>query len=109
MVNMCPFVRRNVGLGHGAVRQEMVRDEPFAVMVGDDFMISDDTGLTRKHPMASDTTHAVIRSWEVPADKLSRYGIVMGEEITPGVYNITDGGETSHRHGGFPPRHCGTL
>ena len=27
---------------------------------------------------------------KVPADKVNRYGIVMGEEITPGVYNITD-------------------
>ena len=32
----------------------------------------------------------VIGVMEVPADTVNRYGIVMGEEITPGVYNITD-------------------
>lgn len=32
----------------------------------------------------------VIGVMEVPVDKVNRYSIVMGEEITPGVYNITD-------------------
>ena len=69
---------------------EMVRDEPFAVMVGDDFMIGDDAGLTQLVQVASEHDMPVIGVMEVPADKVNRYGIVMGEEITPGVYNITD-------------------
>ena len=40
--------------------------------------------------VASEHDMPVIGVMEVPADKVNRYGIVMGEEITPGVYNITD-------------------
>ena len=43
-----------------------------------------------KLKMASEHDMPVIGVMEVPADKVNRYGIVMGEEITPGVYNITD-------------------
>ena len=59
-------------------------------MVGDDFMIGDDAGLTQLVQVASEHDMPVIGVMEVPADKVNRYGIVMGEEITPGVYNITD-------------------
>ena len=87
------FIRQKEtkGLGHAVLcAKEMVRDEPFAVMVGDDFMIGDDAGLTQLVQVASEHDMPVIGVMEVPADKVNRYGIVMGEEITPGVYNITD-------------------
>jgi UTP--glucose-1-phosphate uridylyltransferase len=32
----------------------------------------------------------VIGVMEVPRDKVNRYGIVAGEEISPGVYRVTD-------------------
>ena len=53
-------------------------------------MIGDDAGLTQLVQVASEHDMPVIGVMEVPADKVNRYGIVMGEEITPGVYNITD-------------------
>ena len=92
MVNiMSVRQKKQLGLGHAVLcAKEMVRDEPFAVMVGDDFMIGDDAGLTLLVQVASEHDMPVIGVMEVPADKVNRYGIVMGEEITPGVYNITD-------------------
>ena len=92
MVNiMSVRQKKQLGLGHAVLcAKEMVRDEPFAVMVGDDFMIGDDAGLTQLVQVASEHDMPVIGVMEVPADKVNRYGIVMGEEITPGVYNITD-------------------
>lgn len=82
---------------------------PFAVMVGDDFMIGDDAGLTQLVRVASEHDMPVIGVMEVPADKVNRYGIVMGEESLPASIILRICGETSHRHGGFPPSHCGTL
>ena len=92
MVNiMSVRQKKQLGLGHAVLcAKEMVRDEPFAVMVGDDFMIGDDAGLAQLVQVASEHGMPVIGVMEVPADKVNRYGIVMGEEITPGVYNITD-------------------
>ena len=92
MVNiMSVRQKKQLGLGHAVLcAKEMVRNEPFAVMVGDDFMIGDDAGLTQLVQVASEHDMPVIGVMEVPADKVDRYGIVMGEEITPGVYTITD-------------------
>ena len=56
MVNiMSVRQKKQLGLGHAVLcAKEMVRDEPFAVMVGDDFMIGDDAGLTQLVQVASE-------------------------------------------------------
>ena len=91
MVNiMSVRQKKQLGLGHAVLcAKEMVKGESFAVMVGDDFMIGEGAGLEQLVKVASEHDMPVIGVMEVPADKVNRYGIVMGEEITPGVYNIT--------------------
>ena len=85
------FVTNRDKGGHAVLcAKEMVKGESFAVMVGDDFMIGEGAGLEQLVKVASEHDMPVIGVMEVPADKVNRYGIVMGEEITPGVYNITD-------------------
>ena len=92
MVNiMSVRQKKQLGLGHAVLcAKEMVKGESLAVMVGDDFMIGEGVGLEQLVKVASEHDMPVIGVMEVPADKVNRYGIVMGEEITPGVYNITD-------------------
>ena len=92
MVNiMSVRQKKQLGLGHAVLcAREMVRDEPFAVMVGDDIMIGEDAGLKQLVQIASERNMPAIGVMEVPADKVNRYGIVMGTEVAPGVYNITD-------------------
>ena len=92
MVNiMSVRQKKQLGLGHAVLcAREMVRNEPFAVMVGDDFVIGDDAGLPQLVAAAGERDMPVIGVMEVPADKVNRYGIVMGDEISEGVWRITD-------------------
>ncbi len=92
MVNiMSVRQKKQLGLGHAVLcAKEMVKGESFAVMVGDDFMIGEGAGLEQLVKVASEHDMPVIGVMEVPADKVNRYGIVMGDEIAPGVYDIAD-------------------
>lgn len=91
MVNiMSVRQKRQLGLGHAVLcAREMVRGESFAVMVGDDLMFGDGAGLEQLVKVASERNMPTIGVMEVPADKVNRYGIATGDEIAPGVYNIT--------------------
>ncbi|MEG1609686.1 MAG: UTP--glucose-1-phosphate uridylyltransferase, partial [Bilophila sp.] len=91
MVNiMSVRQKRQLGLGHAVLcAREMVRGESFAVMVGDDLMFGADAGLEQLVKVASERNMPTIGVMEVPADKVNRYGIATGEEIAPGVYNLT--------------------
>lgn len=92
MVNiMAVRQKKQLGLGHAVLcAREMVKNEPFAVMVGDDLMFGDDAGLVQLVRVASERDMPVIGVMEVPADKVNRYGIVSGDEMAPGVWSITD-------------------
>ena len=92
MVNiMSVRQKKQLGLAHAVLcAREMVRNEPFAVMVGDDFMIGGDAGLTQLVSVAAERNMPVLGVVEASADKVNRYGIIMGDEIAPGVYNIAD-------------------
>lgn len=91
MVNiMAVRQKRQLGLGHAVLcAEELVAGVPFAAMVGDDLMFGEGCGLEQVVKVASDHDMPAIGVMEVPADKVNRYGIVTGEEIEPGVYNIT--------------------
>lgn len=92
MVNiMSVRQKRQLGLGHAVLcAKEIVRDEPFAVMVGDDLMFGENAGLDRLVQVALEQKKPVIGVMEVPADKVNRYGIISGKEISPDVYEISE-------------------
>lgn len=83
--------RRQLGLGHAVLcARELVGDEPFAVMVGDDLMFSGVPGIGQLIEVAMAEKMPVIGVMEVPWEKVSRYGIIDGEEVAPGVYRVRD-------------------
>lgn len=83
--------KRQLGLGHAVLcARELVGDEPFAVMVGDDLMFSGVPGIGQLIEVAMAEKIPVIGVMEVPWDKVSRYGIIDGEEVSPGVYRVRD-------------------
>ena len=87
------FVRQKqtLGLGHAVLcARELVGDEPFAVMVGDDLMFSGVPGIGQLIEVAMAEKMPVIGVMEVPWEKVSRYGIIDGEEVAPGVYRVRD-------------------
>ena len=83
--------KRQLGLGHAVLcARELVDDEPFAVMVGDDLMFSGVPGIGQLIEVAMAKKMPVIGVMEVPWEKVSRYGIIDGEEVAPGVYRVRD-------------------
>lgn len=91
MVNiMSVRQKKQLGLGHAVLcAREMVRDEPFAVMVGDDLMFSKTPGIQQLIDVASQERMPVIGIMEVPRERVHRYGIIDGSECSPGVYRIS--------------------
>lgn len=92
MVNiMSVRQKKQLGLGHAVLcAKELVRDEPFAIMVGDDLMFGGIPGVKQLIDVAMAEKMPVIGVMEVPQEKVNRYGIIAGEEVSPGVYRVND-------------------
>lgn len=92
MVNiMTVRQKKQLGLGHAVLcARDLIQDEPFAIMVGDDVMFGGVPGIKQLIDVTMAENTSTIGVMEVPADKVSRYGIIDGEEIIPGTYRIRD-------------------
>lgn len=81
--------KKQLGLGHAVLcAREVVKDEPFAVMVGDDLMFNKDPGINQLLEVWKNEHMPVVGVMEVPRDKVSKYGIIDAEEYGPGMYRI---------------------
>ncbi|WP_029894152.1 UTP--glucose-1-phosphate uridylyltransferase GalU [Desulfohalovibrio reitneri] len=90
MVNIIS-VRQKVqlGLGHAVLcAREAVKNDNFAVMVGDDLLFGAEPGIKQLIDVARSENMAVVGVMEVPQSKVSNYGIIAGEEINPGKYKV---------------------
>ena len=79
------------GLGHAVLcARDLVANEPFAVMLGDDLMFGSVPGIHQLIEVAQAENMPVVGVMEVPQEEVSKYGIIDGEEISPGVYRVRD-------------------
>ncbi|WP_243546851.1 UTP--glucose-1-phosphate uridylyltransferase GalU [Pseudodesulfovibrio tunisiensis] len=91
MVNVVS-VRQKVqlGLGHAVLcASEVCKNEPFAVMLGDDLMFGLNSGISQLIEAAKAENKAVVGVIEVPRDKVSKYGVIAGEEFAKGMYRVS--------------------
>ena len=87
------YVRQGepLGLGHAVlVTRNMVGDEPFAVILGDDVIDADPPALRQMIDVFAEVEGPVLAIERVPRDDVSAYGIIDAEEVRPGVYRIRD-------------------
>jgi UTP--glucose-1-phosphate uridylyltransferase len=83
--------KKQLGLGHAVLcAKEVVKNEPFAVMVGDDLMFSMEPGIRQLINVAQSEHMPVVGVMEVPADKVSSYGIIEADEFSSGLYRVRD-------------------
>lgn len=81
--------KRQLGLGHAVLcAKEVIKQEPFALMLGDDLMFGMEPGIKQLLDVALSENMSVVGVIEVPAEKVSSYGIIHGEEFAPGVYRV---------------------
>ncbi len=78
-----------LGLGHAVmVTEPVVGDEPFAVVLGDDLVDADVPCVYQMLKVFEKFQESVVAVQQVPESEIYRYGIVEGEEVAPGVYEV---------------------
>jgi len=79
------------GLGDAVLCSETyVGNEAFAVLLGDDIIVSDVPAIKQLWDAHLRVKAPVIALEEVPEDHVERYGIVeLGEEVEPGLFKLT--------------------
>ncbi|WP_461834640.1 UTP--glucose-1-phosphate uridylyltransferase [Desulfothermus sp.] len=83
--------KRQLGLGHAVLcAKEVVRDDPFAVILGDDLLFSSVPGIKQLIEVAETENMAVVGVMPVEKSKVDRYGIINAEEIGPHIYRVRD-------------------
>lgn len=87
------YVRQKValGLGHAVlVARDMVGDEPFAVMLGDDIVDAETPCLKQMMAVYEKYNAPVLGVAEVNGEAISRFGVIAVEPVEENVYRITD-------------------
>jgi len=90
------YVRQGepLGLGHAVlVTKNLVGEEPFAVILGDDVIDAAPPALAQMIDVYTRVDGPVLAVERVPADQISSYGVVAIDETADlghGVYRITD-------------------
>lgn len=92
LAHVC-FVRQKepLGLGHAVhCARRFVGNEPFAVLLGDDIVVSEKPCLRQMIDMYNEVQSSVIAVMEVPEKDVSKYGILDSVVERPGLYRIRD-------------------
>jgi UTP--glucose-1-phosphate uridylyltransferase len=90
------YVRQGepLGLGHAVlVTRELVGDEPFAVILGDDVIDANPPAIKQMIDVFNEVDGPVLAVERVPRDEISSYGVVAIDErasLRSGVYQVRD-------------------
>ena len=80
--------REPLGLGHAVLTaRRAVGDEPFVVMLADD-VIHGSPSATQQLLEVFDRDGSVLAVEEVPTERISAYGVVGGEALTPDLWRV---------------------
>ncbi len=79
------------GLGHAILTGEtLIGGEPFAVLLADDFCVTEDAGvLSQLAAVFAEQQCSIIAVEEVPAHETADYGMIAGEEISSGLFRVS--------------------
>jgi len=78
-----------LGLGHAILTAEpVIGNEPFAILLGDDIMVSEPPAIKQLMDVFCKYRCTVLGVQRVPEEDVSKYGIVGGKEIEPGVFKV---------------------
>ena len=80
------------GLGHAILAsQPIVGNNAFGVILADDLCINEpDNVMAQMVNLYNQHRCSIVAIEEVPADQTSSYGIISGEEISDGVFRVSD-------------------
>ncbi|SDB17934.1 UTP--glucose-1-phosphate uridylyltransferase GalU [Eubacterium oxidoreducens] len=79
------------GLGHAVLTAEhFVGDEPFAVLLGDDVVVSKTPALGQMIAVYDKYAGSVLGVQKVSDENVHKYGIIAGKELVQDIYQVED-------------------
>ncbi len=87
------FIRQKkpLGLGHAVLSaQHFIGEEPFAVLLGDDVVVSKVPALKQMIDIYNEYNNSIIGVQTVPHEVTDKYGIVNGKAVDERVYKVKD-------------------
>jgi len=79
------------GLGHAILTaKNFIGDEPFAVLLGDDIIVSETPCLKQMIEVFNEYKTSILGVQQVPLEDVDKYGIVKAKYIEDRVYKVTD-------------------
>lgn len=87
------YVRQKqaLGLGHAVfVARDLVGEEPFAVMLPDDIVDSEEPCLKQMMEVYEKYQAPVIAVTQIDGPEISRFGVIASQQVEDNVYKITD-------------------
>ncbi|UUZ94109.1 UTP--glucose-1-phosphate uridylyltransferase GalU [Paenibacillus sp. P25] len=80
-----------LGLGHAILcAQPFVGDEPFAVLLGDDIMVSETSPLQEMMQLFELHDKQIVGVQSVPLEEVNKYGIITPESRQNRIYSVSD-------------------
>jgi UTP--glucose-1-phosphate uridylyltransferase len=96
IINECTFsYTRQVemkGLGHAILTGEsLIGEEPFAVILADDYCVTDDDGvLAQMVRLYEKYRCSIVAIEEIPKDETYKYGVIAGDLEAEGLYRVRE-------------------
>jgi UTP--glucose-1-phosphate uridylyltransferase len=87
------YVRQKeaLGLGHAvAVAEQLVGDEPFAVLLGDDLIEAEVPCIKQMIAVYEELQAPVLAVQRVPPEEIASYGVIAGQRVNERLYRVTD-------------------
>lgn len=80
------------GLGDAILQgQRLIGDEAFAVVLADDLCLNEEMGvLEQMVQLYKQFRCSIVAVEEVPREQIHKFGVIAGNEIKPGLYQVTD-------------------
>jgi UTP--glucose-1-phosphate uridylyltransferase len=83
--------KQALGLGHAIYQaKDFVGNEPFAVLLADDIVDADTPALKQMMDVYERFDAPVLATMQVEGEAISRFGVIAGEEVEPGIVRISD-------------------
>jgi UTP--glucose-1-phosphate uridylyltransferase len=81
--------KKPLGLGHAIwSTRNVVGDEPFAVLLGDDLVLSDEPCCHQMTSLFDEVQESIVAIQRVPRDQTSNYGIIEGKPFKERTYKV---------------------
>ncbi len=85
------YVRQKeaLGLGHAIfAAKDLIDDEPFAVILGDDIIVSEKPCIQQLIDIYNNKKTNIIAIKKVPKSEISKYGVIEGEEVDKNLFKV---------------------